>query len=327
MGFSRQESWSGLLYLPPGDLPGPGIKLLSPLSLALQADWNGIPHTQTGDLEEGLLRPSPIKEPCFPKTVQREMEPEPAGERTKVRAHIWVAIPRARLECWEQEISGSRQLRRTRVDTAIVLELSYYVVPDAQRGGPLRAWCRVAFKPSPILSWKPLSSLPTPGQTLWNHWCSAVFVLQDFMWFGQIDQELLTAEPSVIFMFLCKSQPVHPKGHQSWILIGKDPDDGKDWEQEEKGATEDEMVGWHHRLNGYEFEQTQGDSKGQGSLVCCSSWVTKRQTWLCNSRVLLNGEKSKVFPLKSGTRKECPFLPLLFNTVLEVLATAEKKKK
>ena len=45
--------------------------------------------------------------------------------------------------------------------------------------------------------------------------------------------------------------------------------------QEEQGATEDEMVGWHHRLNGYEFEQTLGDSEGQGSLVCCSSWGHK----------------------------------------------------
>ena len=55
-------------------------------------------------------------------------------------------------------------------------------------------------------------------------------------------------------------------------LIGKDHDPGKDWGQEEKGATEDEMVGWHHRLNGQEFEQTLGDSEGQGSLVCCSPW-------------------------------------------------------
>ena len=53
-------------------------------------------------------------------------------------------------------------------------------------------------------------------------------------------------------------------------LTGKDPDVGKDGGQEEKGATEDEMVGCYHRLNGHEFEQTPGDSEGQGSLVCCS---------------------------------------------------------
>ena len=53
-------------------------------------------------------------------------------------------------------------------------------------------------------------------------------------------------------------------------LIRKDPVAGKDWKQEEKGAAEDQMVGWHHQLNGHEFEQTQRESDGQGSLVCCS---------------------------------------------------------
>ena len=54
----------------------------------------------------------------------------------------------------------------------------------------------------------------------------------------------------------------------SW-LIGKDPDAGKDWRQEEKGATRDEMVGWHHWLNGHEYEQALGDGEGLGSPVCC----------------------------------------------------------
>ena len=57
--------------------------------------------------------------------------------------------------------------------------------------------------------------------------------------------------------------------------IGKDPDAGKYRRQEEKGTTEDEMVGWHHRLNGHEFEQTPGDSEGQESLACCSPWSCK----------------------------------------------------
>ena len=57
--------------------------------------------------------------------------------------------------------------------------------------------------------------------------------------------------------------------------LGKDPVAGKDWEQEEKGATEDEMVGWHNRLNGHEFEQTLGDSERQGSLACCNPWGCK----------------------------------------------------
>ena len=65
-----------------------------------------------------------------------------------------------------------------------------------------------------------------------------------------------------------------PPAAKSW-LIGKDPDAGKDWRWEEKGTTEDEMVGWHHRLNGHEFEQAPGDGDGQESLVCCSPWGHK----------------------------------------------------
>ena len=67
-------------------------------------------------------------------------------------------------------------------------------------------------------------------------------------------------------------------------LTGKDPDAGKDWRQEEKGTTEDEMVGWHHRLDGHEFEQAPGVGE-QGSLVCCSPWdhkesdMTERLNW------------------------------------------------
>ena len=58
-------------------------------------------------------------------------------------------------------------------------------------------------------------------------------------------------------------------------LIGKDPDAGKDGRREEKGATEDEMVGWHHRLDGHESEQTLGGGEGQGRLGCCSPWGRK----------------------------------------------------
>ena len=90
---------------------------------------------------------------------------------------------------------------------------------------------------------------------------------------------------------------VSPKGNQPWIfigradaeaetpivwppdvknwLIGKDPDAGRDWGQEEKGTTEDKMVGWHHRLSGHEFDQTPGGREGQRSLACCSPWGHK----------------------------------------------------
>ena len=58
-------------------------------------------------------------------------------------------------------------------------------------------------------------------------------------------------------------------------LIGKDPDAGRDWGQEEKGTTKDEMVGWHHRLNGHGFGWTPGVGDGQGGLACWGSWVRK----------------------------------------------------
>ena len=64
--------------------------------------------------------------------------------------------------------------------------------------------------------------------------------------------------------------------------LERDPDAGKDWRQEEKGTTEDEMVGWHHWLDRHEFEQTPGNSEGQGSLVCCSPGVTKSRRQLSN---------------------------------------------
>ena len=62
---------------------------------------------------------------------------------------------------------------------------------------------------------------------------------------------------------------------QHWLFQWKDPDSGKDWGQEEKGTTEEEMVGWHHRLHAHEFEQALGVSHEQGSLVCCCPWGCK----------------------------------------------------
>ena len=107
----------------------------------------------------------------------------------------------------------------------------------------------------------------------------------------------------------CKEiKSANPKGNQSWIfiggtdaeaevpilwppdvksqLIGKDPDAGKDWRQEEKRMTEDKMVGWHHQLNGHEFGQAIADGEGQGNLACCSPWgleesVTTEQQQSC----------------------------------------------
>ena len=98
------------------------------------------------------------------------------------------------------------------------------------------------------------------------------------LWFGENSWESLELQ----------GDPTNPKGSQSWIFIGRtdakspilwppdmknwltDHGAGRDWRQEEKGKTEDEMVGWHHRLNGHEFEYAPGVGDGQGSLACCS---------------------------------------------------------
>ena len=94
---------------------------------------------------------------------------------------------------------------------------------------------------------------------------------QPWVFFGRNDAK---AETPVLW-------PPHAK---SW-LTGKDSDAGRDWGQEEKGMTEDEMAGWHHRLNGREFEWTPGVGDGQGGLACCDSWgrkesdTTERLNW------------------------------------------------
>ena len=118
----------------------------------------------------------------------------------------------------------------------------------------------------------------------------------------------------------CKEiQPLHPKGNQSWMfigrtdveaetlilqppvaknwLIGKNPDAGKDWRQE-KGAIDNEMVGWHHWLSGHEFEQALGVGDEQGTLVCCSPWGRKES----DTTVQLNWTKLSELTLLLFTR-------------------------
>ena len=138
----------------------------------------------------------------------------------------------------------------------------------------------------------------------------------------------------------CKEiQPVHSKGNQSWIfigrtdaeaetpilwqpdtenwLIGKDPDAGKGWRQEEKGTTDNEMEGWHHWLGGHEFEQALGVGEGQGRLECCRPWSCKESDmteWLnyyakCFSRMKLAVLVVKNLPADAGRCKRCGFDP------------------
>ena len=115
-----------------------------------------------------------------------------------------------------------------------------------------------------------------------KNWCFSTVVLEKILKSPLDSKEIIT---------------VNPKGNQSWIftgrtdaeaeapmlcppdakdwLIGKDLDAGEDWRQEEKGMTEDEIVGWHHRLKGHEFEQALGVGDGSGSLACISPWGCK----------------------------------------------------
>ena len=139
-----------------------------------------------------------------------------------------------------------------------------------------------------LLTWTINNSCSDPGNKIW---ISSKF--------SSVAQSCLT---------LCNPMncstpglPVHPKGNQSWIfigrtdseaetpilwpsdsknwLIGKDSDAGKDWRWEEKGTTEDEVVGWYHWLNGHEFEWTPGVGDEQGGLACCDSWGHKESDW------------------------------------------------
>ena len=123
---------------------------------------------------------------------------------------------------------------------------------DCKEGWGLKNWCF-----STVVLWKPLESpfdckeikqIHPKGNQLW------IFI-------GRTDGE---AEAVIL----------RPPDGNSW-LTGKDFDAGKDWGQEKKVVTDGEMVGWHHWLNGHEFEQTLGDSEGQGSLMCCSPWGCK----------------------------------------------------
>ena len=114
--------------------------------------------------------------------------------------------------------------------------------------------------------------------SIYLHW--SWVSCQSWVFIGRTDAE---AETPVLW----------PPDAKSW-LIGKDPDAGRDWGQEEKGMTEDEMAGWHHRLDAHESEWTPGVGDGQGSLACCDSWghkesdTTEHLNWIELSHVLIS---------------------------------------
>ena len=126
-------------------------------------------------------------------------------------------------------------------------------------------------------------------------------------------------EDSWELLRLQANQPVDPKANQPLIVIGRTDakaptfghlmqradslvkilDAGEDWSQEENGATENDMVGWHHQLNGHDFEQTPGIGEGQGSLVCCSPWGHKAGCDLATKQQQIKGIYRKNLQLKS----------------------------
>ena len=115
-----------------------------------------------------------------------------------------------------------------------------------------------------------------------KNWCFQIAVLERTLESSLDRKEIKSVNPKrnkpwIIFGRTdaeAESPILWPPDAKSW-LIGKDPDAGKDWEQEVKGITEDEMVGWHRWLNGHAFEQAPGDTEGQGILECYSPWGGK----------------------------------------------------
>ena len=113
-----------------------------------------------------------------------------------------------------------------------------------------------------------------------KNWCSPTVVLEKTLESPLDCKEIKPVSPqgNQAWIFIgrtdAEAQILWPSGGKNW-LIGKDPDARKDWRQEEKGMTEDELFGWHRWLDGHEFEPTLGVGDGQGSLVCCSPWGHK----------------------------------------------------
>ena len=149
---------------------------------------------------------------------------------------------------------------------------------------------------------------------MWELDCEDSWVLKNWRFWNVVLEKMLESP-----LDRKEIKPMHTKGNQSWIFIGKtdaegetpvlwppdvkkwltgkDLDAGTDWRQ--KGMTEDELVGWHHQLNGHEFEQALGVACGQGSLACCSPWGLKES----DMTVLLNWTEAQVEVLPH----QCPY--------------------
>ena len=129
---------------------------------------------------------------------------------------------------------------------------------------------------------------------IWATWACSLFVPSDLL------EPDLVHITSIVHVHDAEAEAplLWPPDTKSW-LIRKDPDAGKDWRQEEKGMTEDKMVGWHHWLDGHEFGQALGVGDGQGSLACCSPWGCKesdRTEQLNNSNYNLHDFMDEIIP-------------------------------
>ena len=172
---------------------------------------------------------------------------------------------------------------------------------------------------------------------LWELDCEESWVLKNWCFWTVVLEKTLESPLD------CKEiQPVHSKGDQSWVffgrtdakaetlilwpphakswLTGKDPDAGRDWGQEEKGTTEDEMAGWHHWLDGREFEWTLVVGDGQGGLACCDSRGRKES----DTTERLNWTELNQCTVKVKSR---PYTVWLFSAKAEVQLTPKEKQK
>ena len=169
---------------------------------------------------------------------------------------------------------------------------------DHKEGWALKNWCFWTMVLEKTLE-SPLDSKEIkPGNHTRN---------QSWIFIGRTDPE---AEVPILW----------PPDAKNW-LIRKDPDAGKDSRREKKGTTEDEIVGWHHRLDEYEFEQASGDGEGQGNLAWCSSWGCKESDmteWLKSSNF---GETPKgclcICVPRELLLKKASILPLLIMSVMK----------
>ena len=167
--------------------------------------------------------------------------------------------------------------------------ISVFVVLDS---GSSRSWCQqgcfLVRLPSSTCKWCLLSAFAWPFLCAHTRWGRALVCLPLSLqrhqfywnWAPPLWFHLIEINPEYSLEGLMMKLKLQYFGHLKNWLIRKDPDAGKDYRQEEKGTTEDQMVGWHHWLNGQEFEPTLGDSEGQRSLACCSPRGPKSRTRL-----------------------------------------------